>query len=336
MRRILIDNLLEAKAADFSENLFKLKCKTFKRPLANLEELRDSLGKIKHKHQRLYIQKIIDEYDIIVKASPTKIKDLIFEFSNLIVGDFLDTKINKKDKLKFHERIVKAMRYDELRNSEFHHFVAVTGIKTCVYCNSQLAVVTDFSYYDKKEKKRKPKVMAKFELDHYYSKSKYPFLCTSFYNLYPVCGNCNRAKSDNHIDFEVYTTDPNNLDVFKFWIDEKTILDYWLSPTTSRTTLKVHFEALDGNYDFLNSYNEMFAIQGIYDTQTDLAEELVHKAKVYTDAYQKSLVDNFKGLFRDQSMIKRLIVGNYMESNEIHKRPMSKYSQDLAKQLGLI
>jgi hypothetical protein len=336
MRRILINKDLEQKASDFGDNLFKFKNANFKTPLSNLAKLKESLGRNKHKNERLYIQKIIDKYNIILKASPSKMKELISEFNELSKGGILENKIKPKDKFKIHELIVNAMRYDELRNSEFHHFVTTTGIKTCVYCNSQLAIITNFSFYDKKEKKRKPKVMAKFELDHYYSKSKYPFLCTSFYNLYPTCGNCNRAKSDDEIDFELYTNDPNNLDIFKFWLNDKSVIDYWFDSIPNHSKLKIHFEEINGNYSFLNEYNKMFAIQGIYDTQKDIAEELIHKAKVYTNTYKENLVDNFKALFPDKLILERLIVGNYVDSNDTHKRPMTKYSQDLARQLKLI
>lgn len=336
MRRILIDSYLEAKATEFAENLFKGKTKGFKTPIENLKKLRDSLQPIKHKNQKIYVQKILDKYNEILKASPDQMKNLISEFDVLSKNGILEKGLKPKDKLKFYELIVGAMRYDELRNSEFHHFVKESGIKTCVYCNSQMAIIADFSYYDKKEKKRKKKIMAKFELDHYHSKSKYPFLCTSFYNLYPVCGNCNRAKSDNPIDFELYTVDPNKIELFKFWIDDKSIIEYWLESVPKNSIFKIHFEEINGNYSFFNEYNNMFAIQGVYDTQKDLAEELVYKAKVYTRVYKDSLVDNFKVLFPDKKTLEKLIIGNYVDSNDIYRRPMAKYSQDLAKQLGLI
>ncbi|KFF03355.1 hypothetical protein [Flavobacterium reichenbachii] len=333
MRKILIDKTLENKAQDFCNNLFLKRSPNFTKPKDSLRILHDKLGKIKHKKHREYITKIINEYPDIITATPTKIKTLIKEFYAIDNGTILSQCVLNK-KIKFYEEIIKAMRYEDLRESEFHSYIKSSGIKTCIYCNAQLTVVVNFSFYDKKEKKRKPKNMAKLELDHFYSKSKYPFLSTSFYNLYPVCGNCNRAKHDNEIDFELYTDDINELDKFKFWIDEESILSYWLS--LNNEDLKVHFDSIDGNFDFINEYNKMFGIQGIYDTQIDIAEELVHKAKVYNDVYKKSLVESFKILFPDKSILDRLIVGNYADNSEIHKRPMAKYSQDIARQLKLI
>ncbi|MFD1604696.1 hypothetical protein ACFSJW_14895 [Flavobacterium artemisiae] len=333
MRKILIDKKLEDKVQFFYNNLFANRNVNFSTPKQSLKILHDKLGKIKHKKHREYINKIINDYPDIITSTPSKIKNLIKEFDAIDNGIILNQFAPSK-KVKFYEEIIKAMRYEDLRDSEFHSYIKASGIKTCVYCNAQLTVVTSFSFYDKKEKKRKPKVLAKLELDHFYSKSKYPFLCTSFYNLYPVCGNCNGAKYNNTINFELYTEDLNDLDKFKFWIDEKSILNYWLS--LKNTDLKVHFESIDGSFEFINEYNKMFGIQGIYDTQIDIAEELVHKAKVYNDIYKKSLVESFKTLFPDKSILDRLIVGNYADASDIHKRPMAKYSQDIAKQLNLI
>lgn len=333
MIKILIDRTLEKNVDDFYYNLFKKRNANFIKPIDGLKKIYDDLGPHKHKVHREYIDAIIKNYPDIIKANPIEIEKLIVKFNKIDTGAILTQKINK-NKLKFYEQIIKAMRYEDLRDSEFHSYIKASGIKSCVYCNSQLTVVINFSFYDKKEKKRKPKNMAKLELDHYYAKSTYPFLSTSFYNLYPVCGNCNRAKSNNKIDFQLYTSDATELDYFKFWIDDQSILDYWVSLDNSN--LKVHFESSNGDFKLLNEYNKMFGIQGVYDTQIDIAEELVHKAKAYTNAYKKNLVNNFKKLFPDKLILDRLIVGNYTNPSEIHKRPMAKYSQDIARQLGLI
>jgi len=35
-------------------------------------------------------------------------------------------------------------------------------------------------------------------------------------------------------------------------------------------------------------------------------------------------------------MFERFLIGNYTEPKEIHKRPMAKFQQDIAEQLGLL
>lgn len=333
MRKIVIDSLFEKKVKVFCDNLFKKKSTNFNKPIDGLKKLYNDLRPIKHSVHRKYLKKIIDEYDEIISADPTKIEKLKIEFNSFDDGLILNQFVPYK-KIRFHEAIVNVMRYDALRNTEFNSFLNVAGIRSCIYCNAQSTLVIDYNYYSKKTQRKVKDSKARLELDHFYPKSLYPYLCTSFYNLYPVCGNCNRAKSKSEINFELYTRTANKSDVFKFWIDDESVLDYWLS--LKNEDLKVFFQTVDGDFEFLSEYNKIFGIQGIYDTQKDIAEELVHKAKVYSNAYKENLIDNFRELFPDKSLINRLIVGTYVNSEEIHKRPMTKYMQDIAKDLGLI
>lgn len=41
------------------------------------------------------------------------------------------------------------------------------------------------------------------------------------------------------------------------------------------------------------SFQDTFDIEGIYETQKDLVEELIVKARVYNAAYRKGLVNSF-------------------------------------------
>jgi hypothetical protein len=65
-------------------------------------------------------------------------------------------------------------------------------------------------------------------------------------------------------------------------------------------------------------------------------EELILKAKIYTKTYKKALLKSFPKLLTSVNLSNRLILGNYIDSNEIHKRPMAKFMQDIAQQLKLI
>jgi hypothetical protein len=77
-------------------------------------------------------------------------------------------------------------------------------------------------------------------------------------------------------------------------------------------------------------------ITKLYETQKDLAKEIVWKSKIYSDSYQAVLKKSFSKLFSNQSDFNRFIIGNYDKVVDIHKRPMAKLVQDIARQLGLI
>jgi len=85
--------------------------------------------------------------------------------------------------------------------------------------------------------------------------------------------------------------------------------------------------------------NKVLAIEGIYQTQNDIVAELIIKSEIYNETYRKSLEKSFQKLYGNGKMninFNRIIIGNYVESNEIHKRPMSKFMQDIARQLDII
>jgi len=56
----------------------------------------------------------------------------------------------------------------------------------------------------------------------------------------------------------------------------------------------------------------------------------------YNTAYRNDLINTFGKHRINNQLIDRIIIGNYTESHEIHKRPMAKFMQDIGKEVGLI
>lgn len=332
MRKIKITDDLRKNVKIFNDNLFlNTRKKGFELPIDRLNGLLKLIKPLKHKQYKLYVAKIIDEYDDILNADPLKMEKLISEFDSILDNSLLKNKITDK-KFKFHEKVVAAMRYEDLRDTEFPKYLLNSNLKTCVYCNAQSTIVVEKKFYDKK-KRRVKQVLAKLQLDHYHPKSKYPFLCTSFFNLYPTCANCNLAKGSKKALFELYTT-TNDLDLFNFKIDDKSILYYLLKFELQH--LKVDLESTNGDSDLLKNHNELFQIGAIYESHIDVAEELVLKAKANPQSYRRMLEKSYSKLFPDPTIIDRLLVGNYTKPEELGKRPISKYTQDIARQLKII
>jgi hypothetical protein len=332
MRRIKITDKLKLEVINFNEKLFiSTRTEGFEHPKHRLEKIyRDKKLNRYSKHKK-YIKKIIDEYDNILNANPAKMESLIKEFDSILQGADLAKKVPDK-RISFHEKIVWALRYEDLRNKEYPEYLQSSYIRACIYCNCQSTIVIERTFYNKKKRKIKD-VQAKLQLDHFYPKSKYPFLATSFFNLYPTCANCNLAKGDRKSLFQLYTL-TDDLDLFNFWLDNKSLLKYWMKFDIK--DLKVIFEAKNSAIEMSKNHNELFQIQAIYDKQIDVAEELAIKARANPETYRRILTKEFEKLFPDSSIIDRIIVGNYTKPEETHKRPLSKYSQDIAIQLKLI
>lgn len=272
-----------------------------------------------------YINHLIADVHTIIKAKPLELIEYDDKFP------ILDTRNNKREK-QFSDWILKALDYEGMRSDFFPGYFQNIGIKACVYCNAQLTVSID-SYVKLKRKVRKD-VKAKFQVDHYRPKSQHPCYSIALYNLYPVCGSCNNSKSDKAIQFELYQVKAVKADLdYSFQIDH-----------ASRIKFLQSFDIDDLKFTFIEpaypagveTFESTFDIAGIYNTQKDLIGELILKALIYTPKYKQSLVKEFPKIFTDASLGNRLIVGNYVDKEDIHKRPMSKFVQEIAKQIGLI
>lgn len=231
------------------------------------------------------------------------------------------TSLSKSGKVNLKTKILWALDYKSIRRDFLPEFFQKIGIKACVYCNSQLTITVDKSI-------KPPK--GKFQADHYYPKSKYPHLSISLYNLYPTCASCNHSKLDEKIDFQLYQ-DSVKESPFAFTIDKNSLSSY----LTSKNHQELRILFIDPEAPAKTSFEKKFHISGIYETQKDLAEEIILRAHIYNEAYKDTLQNSFPELLPDSQILERLLIGNYVEPNDIHKRPMAKFVQDITMDVKL-
>lgn len=269
----------------------------------------------------IYLNRIINLFrnsiDNNILCEPNEINNQIINIGPIPPN----SRVNGLKNLKKH--IIDALNYKSIRNSFYPKYFNDIGIKACVYCNSQLTITANKKY-------------AKFDVDHYHSKDEYPFLSISLFNLYPSCASCNRLKSTKKVKFELYTDDVSKTKKsdYKFKLESNAKAKY----LTTKDKNSIEFTFCEPDYSALGYYkfNDRFHIEGIYKTQLDLIEELIIKSQVYNENYLKSLKNSFGKLNLNPELFKRMLVGNYTEDKDIHKRPMSKLVMDIAKELELI
>ncbi|QOW10112.1 hypothetical protein Q73A0000_06940 [Kaistella flava (ex Peng et al. 2021)] len=335
MRRILISSNIVQLAEDYHNNLFKKRKANFKKPInsdrtsGNLIVLEDYLrvdcGLTQYAD---YVQTIIDNYSEIITLQPNDFQNYNDDYFSLTQDDLATTVTPPVGNIRFERKqlydlILDAMRYDAVRDKEFLPYAKKIGIKSCIYCNAQFSITTEST---------NGTLSGKYELDHFYPKSKYPFLSTSFFNLILCCSHCNKTKYDNTALFNLYVIDYNLIEPFSFSLDKRSMLRYLL--TQNEEELVIIFDSID--LDLKTNHENLFHISKLYNQHKDIVEEIIWKSKIYNKSYKDSLSDSFTSLFPNTSNFNRFILGNYDSPNDTHKRPMSKLIQDIAKQLGLI
>lgn len=335
MKHIEINDQIKGWANDFRAEL-NTPVNGYVLPLTRLENLKTFVRN--DSQQKSYVQEIIDEWQNLIIATPEKFDDIERKFKKRVGNIDLEKKVSiqvrdnsnqLKDKtLPFYEAIVWAMRYDRVQSHVYPKYMRLLGIRSCVYCNAQYAfsVEGDKGYQN-------------YDLDHLLPKSKFPYLCTSFFNLQPSCPTCNRKKGSKEIRpnekwFHLFVQPGTSLDPTSFKIDDESMVNYLMSPDKNAEQLKILFSCDDSALEKM--FNRFFHIETLYQAHTDVAEELIWKHKIYNKAYQWVFRKQFKWLWFKESDFNRFILGNYDTVENIHKRPLAKMTQDIARQLGII
>lgn len=195
-----------------------------------------------------------------------------------------------------------------------------------MYCN-EVSIVSGEKVVDGNHE-----IWARYEVDHFYPKDKYPYLSTSFYNFQPSCGNCNGSKSDKLALFNLYTDDSNQ-DVFRFTIGD--------AAQISEARIKRNPDALDihltaNEPGLQQNHDDLFHVESVYrkahrrdawrimDILYNHEDSYIRSLKAFlcghlTDSDHDILMDYFKEYDYD------------MNKDMIHKKPLNKLAQDIVE-----
>ena len=218
--------------------------------------------------------------------------------------------------------ILEAFDFERYRKKDLVEVARQLNVKTCPYCNMH------YTLYANKPRKRSVAKLARFQFDHFFDKSRYPMLSMSFYNLIPSCGVCNQGKSTGQLALEY---NPYYSDIHKQFHFE---LADTLGPyTAARVNDEVEVTLVPEtgvDKDEFKKFADMFHLKALYGRHGDVVQEVFDKA--YEDPYYLNPA-NFNFLSdKGADYLKRLWLGNYAEPEEIEKRPMAKFMQDMWKQ----
>lgn len=194
------------------------------------------------------------------------------------------------------------------------------GVKTCPYCNREYT----FSHSLNNGREVHP------EFDHFYPKSKYPYLALSFYNLVPSCHSCNHLKLNKEMDINPHFMSFEDLNTH-FVIKDKrgnnynAKVDHWV------------FDPKRIRVGFANSCKnvKVLSLDERYNLHTDYIADLIVKAQAYNSSFFDGLIESYKGLGKTEEDIYRLIWGTYQAPDDYGKRPFSKFTKDILDELGI-
>lgn len=143
----------------------------------------------------------------------------------------------------------------------------------------------------------------------------------SFYNLIPTCPGCNQKKHENLLPLNPYSREVDfDKDLnFKLVINKKGSLDsidkIGLRLFSSDPRVKYQVEKLD--------------LELIYNSHKDIVSDILKKKRMLNQSRKNELYKTFNRLFKNRNEFDRVLYGNYLQKNELHKRILSKLYRDL-------
>lgn len=177
--------------------------------------------------------------------------------------------------------------------------------RTCPYCNRQFIT----PLYSENRKVRA-------DLDHFYSKDKYPWFSMSIYNLVPCCKFCNSSLKGTK-EFALSDKTP-----YEISIDDLAEFKY-------RPTRKLNVEFREKDSAVLR-YKEIFKTEELYQSHGNIAQDLLAQARRYPRSRIRTITDT--RLITEKELY-RLIIGKTSTAAKISEEPLSKFKRDMVKEI---
>lgn len=222
------------------------------------------------------------------------------------------------------------------------------NINVCPYCNREF-----ISHYVGKDKIMK----TTSDLDHFYSKSQYPFLAVSLYNFIPSCQICNsrfkiaddfyskphihpyseefgenaKFKTNFYTDTDDVRIENNN----KLENEDRYDISYLLGNSDNfKIEIKPNNLESDIGGKIKNSI-DTFHLDKLYNFHKDYVRELIKKAIIYNESRIDELFTQYPELFKSREEVVQMVVSNYITVEDLGKRPLAKLTKDICEELGL-
>lgn len=294
----------------------------------------------KYKNQQsLLIKFLITEsrLDDLILAPPDKLENINNEFIQRFNSHFgtgvYDSyiKLESGDRARFRPKKVhqffldlnKVIDYDELGDDKDYNSYTLTnnlGVRSCIYCN-RTHIITQRKRKDKKDGR-----LMSPQLDHWFPQSQYPLLQISFHNLIPSCDICN-SRVKNRTVFRL-------LDHFHPYQVNDASISFSYRYSVLNQKYQIYFKD-PSNSEILRTCKDMF-IDQMYDGHGEELHDLITLEREYSKDYLTSLRNAFPNIRLTDELIYRLAFGTELNKENFHKRPMSKFKNDILKELGII
>lgn len=275
-----------------------------------------------NKGQKEFVRKLISNLSLLLIGTPPKLKAFIdslhVEYTNIATQKvYKPNKVNgKRRKQTFSKGLLQAMGYENYRESKLVELSCMLNIKVCPYCNHNFTLYIDIL--------GKTKMKGLFQFDHFYDKSDYPYLSMSLYNLIPSCSSCNHQKRTTQLDIRYNPYFKAISDEFHF-----KVMDSFQLRSGKKGVDKIDIKIeRNARGQGINELQEDLHLEEQYSRHKDIVQEIYDKA--YSETYYRNMLTCIPA--EDREKLLNQWLGISLDMNDIDKKPLTKFSQDVLRQ----
>lgn len=286
--------------------------------------------------QRRYVRRIKDFiiYNDGFVASPEALKDFVYEIERNWYQNFSGVPVLYKS---VNDTLRGIFNYDNFasRKGQGKKGGGIPLLRTvlkylryCPYCNADMVYTIKCDDNGKSYKSA---------FDHFYPRSRYPFLGLSLYNLIPSCDRCNsKFKLDKYketletfhpciddVDSETHFILIGLTNEMRQGVEDIDALKIRLVP---RSTSANNVEMSLKNYQTLYRINDVYG-----QLYQDVAVQTLHIGEVINESYREEIKAHFLNVGICADPVK-IILGAPLKRKEINKYHVAKLKLDLLEQ----
>lgn len=258
----------------------------------------------------------MDDIKELIIASPNRLMEIWTEKSTQYMGQ-------NKSIQDFKDECCKLFIYSGytdwfLKEKNNYLLAEYLNQHTCNYCNRE------YIFVYKRSGRGKGMVP---QFDHWFSKTDYPLLALSFYNLIPSCATCNTIKGTSPLNLTEHLHPYVDTDIASSY----SFSFLQLSINKSQIIFKNNSLLRKKGIDTVKALNLELIYQGHADKEL---QDLIDLRYKYSTNYLNILLEKtFPDIEISKEERYRLIFGIEIEAESYHKRIFSKFKNDIISEL---
>lgn len=265
----------------------------------------------------------------ILIGTPDILNNIVDEFENQFDYNIIyNTNGDSASLTTFGVELKNIFDYESYRSTDFCvetlHNLGYNLSKPCPYCNIDTIEVIHYtdniSNMDKEQ--------ALLDLDHFYPRSRFPFLALSFFNLVPSCSKCN-SREKRQMDFRITSHFNPFITALDDYYEFKT--DVPIIPNMDSDTFDILYTAKqhDGGFFPDDSIKSLKIVERLRSKKGDIVR-FVNVISCFNDG------DNSANVLFDQTGIPRYTIEDALfgfgitnNRNDIHNKELTKVLRDI-------